>query len=68
MFRTVRPDTEPVDARGTLGALYDRLGERHGFRWPRTQVRVAVDGRFAAWDDAVRAASEIAFIPPVSGG
>ena len=59
---------EQVDAEGDLGALYDRLGARHGFGWPRTQLRVAVDGRFARWDEAVRAGSEIAFIPPVSGG
>ena len=28
----------------------------------------AVDGEFARWGDAVRTGSEIAFIPPVSGG
>lgn len=60
--------SESVAAAGDLGALYDALGERHGFCWPRTQLRVAVDGSFADWNDAVRAGSEIAFIPPVSGG
>ena len=60
--------SERVDAQGDLGALYDALRGRHGFDWPRTRLRVAVDGAFAHWDDAVRAGSEIAFIPPVSGG
>ena len=60
--------SELVEAQGDLGALYDRLGARHGFRFQRTQLRVAVDGSFAEWRDPVRAGSEIAFIPPVSGG
>ena len=60
--------SEDVDAGGDLGSLYDSLRARHGFRWPRTQLRVAVDGAFARWDEAVRAGTEIAFIPPVSGG
>jgi molybdopterin synthase sulfur carrier subunit len=31
-------------------------------------LRVAVGGTFAAWEDALSEGSEIAFIPPVSGG
>ena len=31
-------------------------------------VRVAVDGAFAHWHDGLRDGSEVAFIPPVSGG
>lgn len=60
--------SERVDAQGSLGDVYDALRERHGFSWPRSQLRVAVDGAFARWDEAVRAGSEVAFIPPVSGG
>lgn len=60
--------SEAVEAQGDLGALYDRLGARHGFGFERSQLRVAVDGSFADWHDPVRAGSEIAFIPPVSGG
>ena len=59
---------EAVEATGDLGALYDRLRARHGFGWERQQLRVAVDGAFARWDDPVVAGSEVAFIPPVSGG
>ena len=59
---------ERVDAHGSLGDAYDALRARHGFPWPRSQLRVAVDGAFARWDDAVRGGSEVAFIPPVSGG
>lgn len=51
-----------------LRALYAELQVRHGFALPVAQLRVAVDGAFARWSDAVRHGSEIAFIPPVSGG
>ena len=51
-----------------LSALYAAVQARHALPFPQQQLRVAVDGVFAGWDDAVRAGSTIAFIPPVSGG
>ena len=51
-----------------LRALYATLSARHGFGLPAERLRVAVDGVFASWDDAPRTGSEVAFIPPVSGG
>ncbi|WP_058835204.1 MoaD/ThiS family protein [Luteimonas abyssi] len=51
-----------------LAALYEDLRARHGFVLPRERLRVAVDGAFATWGDPPRAETEIAFIPPVSGG
>lgn len=51
-----------------LRALYDDARARHGFVLPVEKLRVAVDGAFARWDDAPRDGSEVAFIPPVSGG
>lgn len=51
-----------------LRALYVELQAHHGFALPVEQLRVAVDGTFARWSDPVRGGSEIAFIPPVSGG
>jgi len=51
-----------------LAGLYDEVQARHGFTWPREHLRVAVNGEFARWGDAPLADSEIAFIPPVSGG
>ena len=55
-------------AAASLRALYDELRERHGFALPAERLRVAVDGAFARWDDAPADGSEVAFIPPVSGG
>lgn len=61
--------TETLDtAADDLRALYDEVQARHGFMLPANRLRVAVDGAFARWEDAPRSGSEIAFIPPVSGG
>ena len=51
-----------------LRVLYLELRARYGFALPIERLRVAVDGAFARWEDAPRDGSEIAFIPPVSGG
>ena len=60
--------SEVVDCEGDLRALYGELRERHGFALPVERLRVAVDGAFARWSDVARDGSEVAFIPPVSGG
>jgi len=60
--------SEEVAPEGNLHDLYQRLRDRHQFTWQSSQLRVAVDGAFATWDDPVRPGSEVAFIPPVSGG
>lgn len=51
-----------------LRSLYNEAQARHGLPFPARQLRVAVDGEFAQWDDVPRDGAEIAFIPPVSGG
>lgn len=61
--------SEVVDSDATdLRALYDELRPRHGFVLPADRLRVAVAGAFARWDDTLIEGSEVAFIPPVSGG
>lgn len=57
-------ESSAADLRG----LYDELQARHRLPFPARQLRVAVDGEFARWSDALQAGTEIAFIPPVSGG
>ncbi|HXH00763.1 MAG TPA: molybdopterin converting factor subunit 1 [Xanthomonadaceae bacterium] len=60
---------EQVEASAaSLGDLYETLCRRHAFELPRDRLRVAVDGEFADWSDGVRVGSEVALIPPVSGG
>jgi molybdopterin synthase sulfur carrier subunit len=61
--------SEQVDADAEdLSALYATVQARHRLPFAERQLRVAVDGAFAAWADPVRAGSTVAFIPPVSGG
>lgn len=61
--------SETLEATQTdLRALYEDLRGQHGFALPVERLRVAVDGAFARWDDVLVPGSEIAFIPPVSGG
>lgn len=63
----VAMETVDTDA-PTLRALYDQAQARHRLPFSARQLRVAVDDAFARWDDAPREGSEVAFIPPVSGG
>ena len=61
--------SELIESRAAdLQALYAELQVRHAFALPPERLRVAVDGAFVDWRDALRPGSEIAFIPPVSGG
>ena len=62
-------ESETIESHASdLQGLYVEAQARHGFQWPLASLRVAVDGEFARWPDPVRDGSEIAFIPPVSGG
>ncbi|MEO6365950.1 MAG: MoaD/ThiS family protein [Luteimonas sp.] len=66
---TAGRSSELVDTdAGNLRTLYEELEARHGFGLACDVLRVAVDGAFAKWQDAVGERQEIAFIPPVSGG
>ncbi|MCS3745831.1 molybdopterin synthase sulfur carrier subunit [Xanthomonas arboricola] len=72
-FASLREAAGIADERVRSGApdlcgLYAELDARHRLRWTPAQLRVAVDGAFARWDDALRDGSEVVFIPPVSGG
>ncbi|HNR92886.1 MAG TPA: MoaD/ThiS family protein [Dokdonella sp.] len=49
-------------------ALYAELAARHGFVFAPERLRVAVNGAFAAWTQALADGDEIVFVPPVSGG
>jgi len=63
----VAGETVATDA-ANLRALYDELQDRHQLPFPARQLRVAVNGEFAQWDAELREGSDVAFIPPVSGG
>ncbi|KAB8172118.1 molybdopterin synthase sulfur carrier subunit [Lysobacter maris] len=60
-------ETVQTDA-ASLREVYEHLQACHGLPFPVERLRVAVDGAFARWEDAPQTGSEVAFIPPVSGG
>ena len=57
-------DTSAAD----LASLYAELQARHQLPFPQRQLRVAVDGDFVPWGTSLREGSQVAFLPPVSGG
>ena len=62
-------DSEQVDsAHASARLLYDELRQRHGFTIRQQALRLAVNGAFASWDQALADGDEVAFLPPVSGG
>jgi len=62
-------ELERVESQASsLGALYDELRARHGFRLPRGSVRVAVGDEFADWSLPTAEGQSLVFIPPVNGG
>jgi molybdopterin converting factor subunit 1 len=52
----------------TAAELYAELQRRHPFHLARAQLRVAIDGEFAAWDAPLVDGARVVFIPPVAGG
>jgi sulfur-carrier protein len=62
-------DSETIETEAaSLRELYESVQARYGFALAFDRLRVALDGAFAQWGDAVRDGGEVAFIPPVSGG
>jgi sulfur-carrier protein len=62
-------DAEVVtSSAGDASGLFAELRARHGFTLDETRLRVAINGSFAPWRQALRDGDEIVFLPPVSGG
>lgn len=54
---------------GSVSEVYDRLVAKYPeLAGQRDRVLVAVNGRYASWQDRVEENDEVAFFPPVSGG
>lgn len=48
--------------------LWTEIARHHGFQVDRSGLSVAVDEAIVAWDHPLAEGSEVAFLPPVSGG
>lgn len=59
----------PLDGGASTADAWAAMVERHpALASHREFVRVARNGSYAAWDDALADGDEVAFLPPVSGG
>ena len=62
-------DEETVDSNASdARALYAEVATQHGFSFTVERLRVAVNGAFSDWDQALSDGDEVVFVPPVSGG
>ena len=61
-------DSEKLEMPTSLSVLYESLKQKYQFKFQLAHIRVAVDGVFVDWQHKVNEGSEVAFIPPVSGG
>lgn len=61
-------NSESVEKPASLTALYESLKQKYQFKFQIAHIRVAVNGVFVGWQHEIVDDSEIAFIPPVSGG
>jgi molybdopterin synthase catalytic subunit/molybdopterin converting factor small subunit len=58
-----------LDDGATAADAWDAMVERHPGLGPhRPHVRVARNGRYATWDEALAGGDVLALLPPVSGG
>jgi molybdopterin synthase sulfur carrier subunit len=65
--RGLSREAVPTSA-ATAGELYRELQTRHALSLEPTQLRVAVNGEFAAWTTPLTEGAQLVFIPPVAGG
>ena len=52
----------------TAAELYAELQQRYGFALQPTQLKVAINNEFTAWDSPLKQNDVVTFIPPVAGG
>jgi molybdopterin synthase sulfur carrier subunit len=55
-------------AAATPADLYDEVRAAHGFTFPRSMLRVAVNDEFCEWSAPLQPGDRVVFIPPVAGG
>jgi len=61
-------EEEICSSSGTPRELFRELRDKRGFLLGESELRVAVNGDFADFDQILAEGDQIAFIPPVSGG
>ena len=52
----------------TAAELYEEVAARHGFRFPRSSLRVAVNDKVEPWSMEVHTGDTVVFLAPFAGG
>ncbi len=52
----------------TAAELYDEVAARHGFRYERSSLKVALNDSVVSWDSTVRDGDTVVFLAPFAGG
>jgi len=60
-------ETRETDSR-TMAELWEELAMAHGFTLKPSQLMVALNDEFCAWDTALEPGATAVFMPPVAGG
>ena len=63
-----RSQEEVQSSAATPAALFTELRARHPFSLNQAQLKVAINGEFGDWNQALAEGDAIVFIPPVAGG
>ena len=66
--RVGTPAESRSSAARTPRELYQEVAAVHAFTLAPERLRVAANGAFVGWDDALADGDEVVFLPPVSGG
>jgi molybdopterin converting factor small subunit len=61
-------ESVPLLVGDTPKKIYQRLASTYGFTLGVSDIRVAVNDEFAAFDYPLKPSDKIVFIPPVAGG
>ncbi len=52
----------------TAGELYEEAARRHGFPFPRSSLRVALNDRIEPWSAELHDGDRVVFLAPFAGG
>jgi molybdopterin synthase sulfur carrier subunit len=63
-----RSEERVETAARTAAELYEEAAARHGFRFQRSSLRVAVNDRIEPWTTEVRSGDTVVFLAPFAGG
>ena len=61
-------DLNVIKVSANVSDLYDYLDEKYGFSFSKKHLRVAINDRYAAFEEKLCEGDKLVFITPLSGG